>query len=66
MNAAPEKDLPFVAWYKPAVDLAQPGNPLQVGDLCPKCQAGRLGYDGVLNLACNQCGYALSGGAGCT
>ena len=61
-----KKDLPFVAWYQPVEDLGQPIKPLQVGDLCPKCQVGRLDYDGVLNLACDKCGYALSGGAGCT
>lgn len=63
---ASNKDLPFVAWYKPTEDLAQPIKTPQVGDPCPKCQAGRLDYDGVLNLACDRCGYALNGGAGCT
>lgn len=66
VSSVSKKDLPFVAWYQPDDDLVRLTNSLQVGDQCPKCQAGRLDYDGTLNLACNQCGYALSGGAGCT
>jgi hypothetical protein len=31
------------------------------GDLCPVCHTERLEYDGLLNLACPKCGYALSG-----
>ncbi|MBN1145918.1 MAG: hypothetical protein JXA78_01580 [Anaerolineales bacterium] len=34
---------------------------LRAGDLCPTCGAERLEYDGMLNLACPKCGYALSG-----
>ena len=34
---------------------------LRAGDLCPTCRVERLDYDGLLNLACSQCGYALSG-----
>jgi uncharacterized protein (DUF983 family) len=33
----------------------------RVGDLCPQCEEGRLDYDGLLNLACPKCGYALGG-----
>jgi len=33
----------------------------RVGDKCPQCNQGRLGYDGLLNLACEKCGYALQG-----
>ena len=33
----------------------------RAGDLCPQCQEGRLDYDGLLNLACPKCGYALGG-----
>lgn len=57
-------DLPFAAWYQPGTE--QKTIELRVGDICPQCQVGRLDYDGVLNLACSQCGYSLSGGAGCT
>jgi hypothetical protein len=39
----------------------KPTRRLRAGDLCPKCQSERLDYDGLLNLACPQCGYALSG-----
>lgn len=33
----------------------QPGKP------CPKCYAGVLDYDGLLNLICTICGYTLTG-----
>lgn len=34
---------------------------LRVGDLCPKCKIGHLDYDGLLNLSCHECGFALGG-----
>jgi len=34
---------------------------LRAGDLCPICKSERLEYDGLLNLTCPKCGYALSG-----
>jgi hypothetical protein len=34
---------------------------LRAGDLCPQCKQGRLDYDGLLNLSCTQCGYAVGG-----
>ena len=34
---------------------------LHPGDLCPKCHTGKLDYDGLLNLACPSCGYAIGG-----
>jgi uncharacterized protein (DUF983 family) len=40
--------------------------PPRRGDVCPNCGAGKLDYNGVLDLACENCGYSLSGGAGCT
>ena len=33
----------------------------RVGDPCPKCRVGRLDYDGLLNLTCQECGYAVQG-----
>jgi hypothetical protein len=36
-------------------------NELRAGDLCPVCLRGRLDYDGMLNLSCEVCGFALSG-----
>jgi len=33
----------------------------RAGVRCPKCVEGRLDYDGLLNLACANCGYALQG-----
>jgi Zn finger protein HypA/HybF involved in hydrogenase expression len=35
---------------------------LRVGDMCPKCHQDWLDYDGLLNLACPACGYAVGGG----
>lgn len=35
--------------------------PLRAGDLCPICGSAHLDYDGLLNLACPKCGYALGG-----
>jgi uncharacterized protein (DUF983 family) len=37
------------------------GKALGVGNLCPHCQEGCLDYDGLLNLACSRCGFALGG-----
>lgn len=34
---------------------------VRAGDLCPKCKEERLDYDGLLNLTCPNCGYALGG-----
>ncbi len=36
-------------------------NNLRTGDICPQCLSGRIDYDGLLNLACSECGYSLSG-----
>lgn len=34
---------------------------LRSGDLCPQCHEGRLDYDGMLNLSCPVCAYAVGG-----
>lgn len=44
----PEEDMPVVS-------------ELRVGDLCPKCFVGHLDYDGLLNLACPNCGFTVGG-----
>lgn len=31
------------------------------GDPCPKCGQAVLEYDGLLNLSCPNCGYAVGG-----
>jgi uncharacterized protein (DUF983 family) len=37
------------------------------GDRCPACGQGKLDYNGLLELACPDCGYVVSGaGGGCT
>ncbi len=40
---------------------AHPARELRPGDLCPECCTGHMDYDGLLNLACPICGYALGG-----
>ncbi|MCK4897734.1 MAG: hypothetical protein KAS38_03065 [Anaerolineales bacterium] len=42
-------------------DPVKTSREVRAGDLCPQCQEGRLDYDGLLNLACPKCGYALGG-----
>ena len=34
---------------------------LRAGDLCPHCHTAQMDYDGLLNLSCASCGYAVSG-----
>jgi len=34
---------------------------LRAGDACPICGEEKLDYDGLLNLSCQRCGYALGG-----
>ena len=31
------------------------------GDQCPLCNQGTLDYDGMLNLTCPECGFAVGG-----
>lgn len=38
-----------------------PKKALRSGDLCPQCGQAQLDYDGMLNLACPQCGFAVGG-----
>jgi uncharacterized protein (DUF983 family) len=40
---------------------AKVAHEVRPGDLCPQCHEGRLDYNGLLNLACPKCGYALGG-----
>lgn len=37
---------------------------LRAGDVCLVCRAGRMDYDGLLNLVCDRCG-AHGGVGGC-
>ena len=34
---------------------------LRSGDLCPQCCEGFLDYDGLLNLSCPACSFAVGG-----
>jgi hypothetical protein len=40
---------------------AEQHNELHAGDQCPACLNDYLDYDGLLNLTCPSCGYALGG-----
>ena len=33
----------------------------KAGDVCPRCQNGRLDYNGMLNLVCPNCGVIEGG-----
>jgi len=39
---------------------------VSAGDVCPVCRAGRLDYDGMLNLFCPVCGRKFNGGGAFT
>jgi hypothetical protein len=39
----------------------KPSKRLRAGDLCPQCMTERMDYDGLLNLSCPKCRFALGG-----
>lgn len=41
--------------------MAKLPHELRSGDLCPQCKEGRLDYDGMLNLSCPVCAFAVGG-----
>jgi uncharacterized protein (DUF983 family) len=45
---------PPVCWIKP-------GERLRVGMTCPRCQTGKLDYNGLLQLTCPICGLTEAG-----
>jgi hypothetical protein len=40
--------------------------PLKKGQPCPICKAGKLDYNGLLQLECPACGFVSAEGGGCT
>lgn len=62
---AANKDLPFVVLIEEKIDPQDEGNDahkeIRVGDICPHCRRGHLGYNGLLNLECDHCRYTLAG-----
>ena len=52
---------PFVINMEEAFQNNPPEAAPHAGDACPHCHTGRLDYDGMLNLACPVCGYAMGG-----
>lgn len=60
---APQVELPLFLREQAPMQVSAP---LRRGDVCPNCGEGRLDYNGLLNLECPLCRWALSGGGGCT
>jgi uncharacterized protein (DUF983 family) len=61
-----EKSAPVPDWLPEALrvvfqEVPQKTVEMHAGDTCPRCQKGVLDFDGLLNLACPQCGYSLGG-----
>jgi hypothetical protein len=61
-----EKSMPVLDWLPEALRIAYLEAPqetaeMHAGDTCPRCLKGVLDFDGLLNLACPQCGYSLGG-----
>lgn len=52
---------PYVVKMEAALQNNRPEMAPHAGDACPRCHTGRLDYDGMLNLACPVCGYAMGG-----
>jgi uncharacterized protein (DUF983 family) len=46
---------------QPEVNEAGEIPELRPGSPCPRCNKGKLEYNGLLNLACIHCGYAIGG-----
>jgi hypothetical protein len=44
-----------------AVCLLKPGERLQEGMICPRCQGAKMEYNGLLNLVCPNCGLTEAG-----
>lgn len=63
MKQPAQSDLPFAVQLAQDPDAEAEKSPqaLHQGDRCPQCKTGRLEYDGMLNLVCPACAYALSG-----
>ncbi|HSF82315.1 MAG TPA: hypothetical protein VLA49_13825 [Anaerolineales bacterium] len=40
---------------------ARMAHELRSGERCPRCKRANLDYDGLLNLSCPECGYAVGG-----
>jgi uncharacterized protein (DUF983 family) len=60
-NPVEVNSAPFVIIMEDIPQFKSPVEASHPGDLCPKCRTGKLGYDGLLNLACPVCGYAVGG-----
>lgn len=40
--------------------------PLRMGSPCPRCEEGKLTYNGLLQLECLHCGFVNGEAGGCT
>jgi hypothetical protein len=45
----------------PHPETVEPAAPIKRGAICPLCAAGRLDYNGVLDLDCPKCAFAPMG-----
>ena len=45
----------------PVLEKAGETPEMRAGSPCPKCGQVKLEYNGLLNLACKNCGYTLGG-----
>lgn len=45
------------------IDETEPIESQETGieNVCPKCKTGKMDYDGLLNLICQNCDYTLAG-----
>ncbi|MEZ4643756.1 MAG: hypothetical protein R3E31_13670 [Chloroflexota bacterium] len=58
-SASNEETTEETAVSNPAVCLLTTPKP---GDTCPTCNQGKLAYDGLFILTCEQCGYIAESG----
>jgi uncharacterized protein (DUF983 family) len=56
------EDLPFVLRFRESQDCDEviPAG-FQAGDVCPICMHGRLDFNGLLNLECEECKFSVGG-----
>jgi uncharacterized protein (DUF983 family) len=66
MNNPPQKE--SIALNGDDSTLAIPFEHVYVrrGSPCPICGKGKMDFNGLLDLECDQCGYSLVEGAGCS
>jgi len=61
-TSIPGIDLPFALQPSESAPSETQRARQHAGDVCPRCEAGILDFDGLLNLSCPACGYSAEGG----